>query len=61
VHLSEEICDDALGDCDDTENVLVSSGEEVLNMQTAKAEILNPRNANSKQIRLILDTGSQRT
>ena len=35
MHLSEEISDEALEGCDDTENVLVSSGQEVL-MQTAK-------------------------
>jgi len=34
--------------------------EEVF-MQTAKAEIQNPRNTNSKQIRLLVYTGSQRT
>jgi len=37
VHLSEEISDEALEGCDDTENVLVSSGQEVL-MQTAKGK-----------------------
>jgi len=30
-------------------------------MQTAKAEIQNPTNANTQPIRLLLDTGSQRT
>ena len=42
------------------ENVLVSSGEMVL-MQTAKAEIMNPNKHKSDQVRILLDSGSQRT
>ncbi|MEW8547947.1 MAG: aspartyl protease family protein, partial [Candidatus Thiodiazotropha sp.] len=42
------------------ENVLISSGEFVL-MQTAKTEIRNPENDKSETVRLLLDSGSQRT
>ena len=42
------------------ENVLISSGEMVL-MQTAKSEIKNPTNAKSNIVRILLDSGSQRT
>ena len=42
------------------ENVLVSSGEMVL-MQTAKAETMNPNKHKSDQVRILLDSGSQRT
>ena len=42
------------------ENVLVSSGEMVL-MQTAKAEIMNPNKCTGDQARILLDSGSQRT
>ncbi|XP_052787362.1 uncharacterized protein LOC128222417 [Mya arenaria] len=42
------------------ENVLVSSGEVVL-MQTARTEAKCPTSENSRQIRLLLDSGSQRT
>ena len=44
---------------DITENVLLSSGESVL-MQTAKPEVKNPRNFTKQNIRMLLDTGSQR-
>ena len=42
------------------ENALVSSGEMVL-MQTAKTEIKNQNNSRSEQVRILLDSGSQRT
>ena len=42
------------------ESVLISSGEMVL-MQTAKTEVKNPLTANSDVIRILLDSGSQRT
>ncbi len=42
------------------ENALISSGECVL-MQTAKAEIKNPNSSSSAEVRLLLDSGSQRT
>ena len=42
------------------ENVLVSSGEMVL-MQTAKAEIMNPNKHKSDLVRILLDSGSQRS
>lgn len=42
------------------ENVLISSGEMVL-MQTASTEVKNTSNGKSEQIRILLDSGSQRT
>ncbi|MCG8034488.1 MAG: DUF1759 domain-containing protein [Candidatus Thiodiazotropha taylori] len=42
------------------ENALISSGAFVL-MQTATTEIRNPKNANCETVRLLLDSGSQRT
>ena len=45
---------------DITENVLLSSGESVL-MQTATSEVKNPRNNTNQNIRMLLDTGSQKT
>ena len=42
------------------ENALISSGEFVL-MQTAKTEVRNPHNDRSMTVRLMLDSGSQRT
>ena len=42
------------------ENALISSGEFVL-MQTAKTEVRNPHNDRSVTVRLMLDSGSQRT
>ena len=53
-HLTEEIS--AFSE----ENVLVSSGEIVL-MQTARTEIKSCDNSRSEQIRILLDSGSQRT
>ena len=43
-----------------TENSLISSGEMVL-MQTARADINNPNNGLKENVRLLLDSGSQRT
>ena len=42
------------------ENALLSSGEMVL-MQTATADISNPINGKIQSVRMLLDTGSQRT
>ena len=44
----------------DAENVLVSSGEMVL-MQTATTHIRNPASGSRENVRLLLDSGSQRT
>lgn len=44
----------------DTENSLISSGEMVL-MQTARADINNPNNGLKQNVRMLLDSGSQRT
>ena len=57
-HLVEEVPEEEESDI--TENVLLSSGESVL-MQTAKTEVKNPRNNTIQNIRMLLDTGSQRT
>lgn len=43
-----------------TENSLISSGEMVL-MQTAKADITNPNNSLKQKVRMLLDSGSQRS
>ena len=43
-----------------TENSLISSGGMVL-MQTARANISNPNNGLKENVRLLLDSGSQRT
>ena len=59
-HLSKEI--DELSEksaCAD-EGALVSSGEMVL-MQTAKTEIKSPNRSKCEQVRILLDSGSQRT
>ena len=59
-HLTEEMDElERAGACTE-ENVLVSSGEMVL-MQTAKAEIMNPNKCTGNQARILLDSGSQRT
>ena len=44
----------------EAENVLVSSEEMVL-MQTAKPHIRNPINGSRENVRLLLDSGRQRT
>lgn len=59
-HLSGEISDLTEQSACANENVLISSGEVVL-MQTATCQINNPANSKSDIIRLILDSGSQRT
>ena len=43
-----------------TDNSLISSGEMVL-MQTARANIKNANNGNRQNVRMLLDSGSQRT
>ena len=43
-----------------TENSLISSGEMVL-MQTTMADIRNPDNGHRQNVRMLLDSGSQRT
>ena len=45
---------------DATENVLISSEEMVL-MQTARGNILNPNNEMEENARMLFDSGSQRT
>ena len=60
-NLAEEIEPEA--DEDDephTENSMISSGEVVL-MQTARANINNPNNGSKQNVRMLLDSGSQRT
>ena len=60
-NLAEEIEPEA--DEDDephTENSMISSGEMVL-MQTARANINNPNNGSKQNVRMLLDSGSQRT
>ena len=59
-HLTKEI--DELSEkfaCAD-KGALVSSGEMVL-MQTAKREIKGPNRSKYEQVRILLDSGSQRT
>ena len=48
-----------IGDCAE-ENVLICSGEMVL-MQTAKAEIQGHNNPERAHVRILLNSGSQRT
>ncbi|VDI73293.1 Hypothetical predicted protein [Mytilus galloprovincialis] len=45
---------------DPTENMLVSSSEMVL-MQTAKTDVVNPKNKEKVETRILFDSGSQRT
>ncbi|VDI29698.1 Hypothetical predicted protein [Mytilus galloprovincialis] len=45
---------------DPTENMLVSSSEMVL-MQTAKTDVINPKNKEKVETRILFDSGSQRT
>ena len=59
-HLVEETDEKAEIDEFAEKNVMVSSGEMVL-MQTAKAEIQSPNNSKSEHVRILLDSGSQRT
>lgn len=57
VHLNEESCNDTL---QAHENVLVSSDEIVL-MQTATTKVRKPGEQHGEDIRVLLDSGSQRT
>ena len=62
-NLAEEIEPEEIEPEDDnphTENSLISSGEMVLT-QTARADINNPNNGLKENVRLLLDSGSQRT
>ena len=59
-HLAKETDGTAEIDALAEENVLISSGEMVL-MQTARAEIHSPNNSVSEHVRILLDSGSQRT
>ena len=60
VHLSEERSD-CVGEIpENQESVLVSSGETVL-MQTASKEVKNTGDFHGEHIRILLDSGSQRT
>ncbi|MCG8033321.1 MAG: DUF1759 domain-containing protein, partial [Candidatus Thiodiazotropha taylori] len=59
-HFSGEISDVIEQGACANENVLISNGEVVL-MQTATCKIENPANSKSETVRLILDSGSQRT
>ncbi len=59
VQLSEEISETER-DSGRDEEVLISSGEFVL-MQTAMAEVTNPLEDCTQEVRLLLDCGSQRT
>ena len=60
VHLTEEIEEFSEGFACAGEEALVSSGEMVL-MQTAKAVIKSPNNSEVENVRILLDSGSQRT
>ena len=59
-HLTKEILENRKYSVCSEENVLVSSGEMVL-MQTAKTEIKGQRNSKGEIVRILLDSGSQRT
>ena len=61
-NLAEEILSEDEDEDEDatTENSLISSGEMVL-MQTARAEINNHNTGSKQNVRLLLDSGSQRT
>lgn len=59
-HMSGEITDISEAAVCFSENNLVSAGEMVL-MQTAKSEVRNPLNSKSDMVRILLDSGSQRT
>lgn len=60
VHLSEETSDVAKEIPSVQENVLVSLGQIVL-MQTAKTEIKHPLGSGREQVRILMDSGSQKT
>lgn len=57
-HLADEFLEQDVEDA--TENALISSEEMVL-MQTAKGNILNPINGMQENVRMLFDSGSQRT
>ena len=57
-HLVKETDETAEIDVLAEENVLVSS-EEMVQMQTARAEIHSPNNSVSEHVRILLDSGSQ--
>ena len=57
-HLADELLEQDVEDA--TENVLMSSEEMVL-MQTAKGNVLNPANGMQENVRMLFDSGSQRT
>ena len=57
-HLADELLEQAVEDA--TENVLMSSEEMVL-MQTAKGNVFNKVNGKQENIRMLFDSGSQRT
>ena len=59
-HMSGEITDISEAGVCFSENNLVSAGEMVL-MQAAKSEVRNPLNSKSDIVRILLDSGSQRT
>ena len=60
VHLTEEIEEFSEGTAWAGVEALVSSGEMVL-MQTSKAVIKSPNNSEVENVRILLDSGSQRT
>ena len=60
IQMAEELQEYGAVGGTEAENVLVSSGEMVL-MQTAKTHIRNPINGSRENVRLLLDSGSQRT
>ena len=57
-HLADELLEEAVENA--TENVLMSSEEMVL-MQTAKCNVFNKVNRKQENIRMLFDSGSQRT
>lgn len=57
VHLVDEVVEK---EKDDVENVLLSSGQEVV-MQTAMIDVQNSDCTESQRVRVLLDSGSQRT
>ena len=57
-HLADELLEQDVEDA--TDNVLMSSEEMVL-MQTAKGNVLNPTNWMQGNVRMVIDSGSQRT
>ena len=57
-HLADELLEQDIEDA--TENVLISSEEMVL-MQTARGNILNPNNEMEENARMLFDSRSQKT